>query len=64
MKTVHHTIAQRLPFKTKNNLLITSAFLTGALLLTGCQSTSLSQSSTAAVKQTPSVAKNISISEQ
>ena len=58
MKTVHHTIAQRLPFKTKNNLLITSAFLTGALLLTGCQSTSLSQSSTAAVKQTPSVAKN------
>ncbi|NYR08248.1 hypothetical protein [Psychrobacter sp. BI730] len=57
MKTVHHTIAQRLPFKTKNNLLITSAFLTGALLLTGCQSASLGQSNTAAVKQAPSMAK-------
>jgi hypothetical protein len=57
MKTVPHTIAQRLPFKTKNNLLITSAFLTGALLLTGCQSTSLGQSNTVAVKQAPSVAK-------
>jgi len=57
MKTVHHTIAQCLPFKTKNNLLVTSAFLTGALLLTGCQSTSLGQSSTAAVKQAPSIAK-------
>ncbi|MGP4849093.1 hypothetical protein ACTXGQ_33670, partial [Marinobacter sp. 1Y8] len=57
MKTVHHTIAQRLPFKTKNNLLVTSAFLTGALLLTGCQSTSLGQSNTVAVKQAPSMAK-------
>lgn len=57
MKTVHYTIAQRLPFKTKNNLLITSAFLTGVLLLTGCQSTSLGQSNTAAVKQAPSIAK-------
>ena len=57
MKIVHHTIAQRLPFKTKNNLLVTSAFLTGALLLTGCQSTSLGQSNTAAVKQAPSIAK-------
>ncbi|WP_420230541.1 hypothetical protein ACOBWA_06410 [Psychrobacter sp. ER1] len=57
MKTVHHTIAQCMPFKTKNNLLVTSAFLTGALLLTGCQSTSLGQSNTAAVKQAPSIAK-------
>ena len=57
MKIVHHTIAERLPCKTKNNLLVTSAFLTGALLITGCQSTSLGQSNTAAVKQAPSIAK-------
>lgn len=57
MKTVHHAIAQRLPLKNKSNMLITSAFLTGALLLTGCQSTNLGQSNAVAVKQAPSVAK-------
>ena len=61
MKTDHQTIANHIPSAIKRNTLLTSAFLTGALLLTGCQSTSLSsnanQSNAVTAKQTPAAAK-------
>lgn len=57
MKTVHQVIAGCLSSSINSNVLFTSAFLTGALLLTGCQSTSLGQSNAMAAKQTPAAAK-------
>lgn len=63
MKTEHQAIKNRLSSSIKNNTLFTSAFLTGALLLTGCQSTSLSgnssQSSAASTQLTPAAAKTV-----
>lgn len=61
MKTDHHTIASHISSAIKRNTLLTSAFLTGALLLTGCQSTSIfnntNQSNAMTAKQTPAAAK-------
>ncbi|MBE0441676.1 MAG: hypothetical protein ACTH7W_06005 [Psychrobacter sp.] len=57
MKTVHQAIVGRLPSTIKNHTLLTSVFITGALLLTGCQSTSLGQSSSVTAQQTPTAAK-------
>lgn len=57
MKTVHQNLTLRLPSMVKSNPLLTSVFLSGALLLTGCQSTNLSQSNTVAAQQLPSNAK-------
>lgn len=56
MKTIYKTIALRLPPMMKANHLLTSACLSGALLLTGCQATNISQPNTAA-KPLPSTAK-------
>ncbi|ERL57079.1 hypothetical protein [Psychrobacter aquaticus] len=61
MKTDHQIIASHISSALKKNILLSSAFLTGALLLTGCQSTSLSsnanQSNAMTAKQTPAAAK-------
>ncbi|MBH0006089.1 hypothetical protein [Psychrobacter sp. SWN149] len=57
MKTVHRNIGLRLPSGIKSNQLLTSVLLSGALLLTGCQSTNLGQSNMVAAKQSPSTAK-------
>ena len=73
MKIDHHAIASHIPSAIKTRTLLTSALLTGALLLTGCQSTSLasnlsnnlsnnlsstaSQSNAMTAKQTPAAAK-------
>ena len=56
MKTIYKTITLRLPSMMKANHLLTSACLSGALLLTGCQTTTVSQPNTAA-KPLPSTAK-------
>lgn len=61
MKTDHHAIANKVLSPIKRHALFVSVFLTGALLLTGCQSTgslsSKSQSNTLTAKQTPAAAK-------
>ncbi|MBH0064713.1 hypothetical protein [Psychrobacter sp. SZ93C1] len=57
MKTVQQAIVGRLPSMLKSHTLFTSAFITGALLLTGCQSTNLNQSNTITAQQTPTAAK-------
>ncbi|MEN2750978.1 hypothetical protein AAIR29_04950 [Psychrobacter sp. FBL11] len=62
MKIVHQAIVSsipltRLPSIIKGSVLFSSALLTGALLLTGCQSTSLSQSNAITAKHTPAAAK-------
>ncbi|MEN6670674.1 hypothetical protein AAJP47_09880 [Psychrobacter sp. B38] len=61
MKTNHQAIKHCLSSPIKSNTLFASVFLTGALLLTGCQSTSLSsnsgQSSAMTAKQTSAAAK-------
>lgn len=57
MKTAHQTLTLRLSSMMKNHLLLTSTLLSGALLLTGCQSVNLNQSNTLTVKQSPSTAK-------
>ena len=57
MKTVQQAIVGRLPSMLKSHTLFTSAFITGALLLTGCQSTSLGQSTAITAQQTPTAAK-------
>lgn len=73
MKIDHHAIASHIPSAIKTRTLLTSALLTGALLLTGCQSSSLasnlsnnlsnnlsstaSQSNAMTAKQTPAAAK-------
>lgn len=62
MKTVHQIIANHLPSAStesvfNGNNLFVGALVTGALLLTGCQSTSLDQSNAMTAKQTPVAAK-------
>ena len=62
MKKVHKIIASRLSSASlasvlNGNRLFTGALVTGALLLTGCQSTSLDQSNAMTAKQTPAAAK-------
>ena len=62
MKTVHQIIATRLSSVSlasvlNGNHLFAGVLVTGALLLTGCQSTSLNQSTTMTAKQTPAAAK-------
>ncbi|WP_426241097.1 hypothetical protein [Psychrobacter sp. TWP2-1-2] len=62
MKKSHQIIASRLSSASlasvlNGNRLFAGALVTGALLLTGCQSTSLDQSNAATAKQTPVVAK-------
>lgn len=61
MKTDHNAIANKVLSPIKRHALFVSVFLTGALLLTGCQSTgslsSKSQSNTLTAKQTPAAAK-------
>ena len=62
MKTVHQIIANHLPSAStasvlNGNHLFVGALVTGALLLTGCQSTSLNQSNAMTAKQTPVAAK-------
>lgn len=61
MKKDQQAIANTLLSPIKSNALFASVFLTGALLLTGCQSTSLSsnpiQSNAMTAKQTPAAAK-------
>ncbi|WP_372863391.1 hypothetical protein [Psychrobacter sp.] len=57
MKTAHQTLTLRLSSMMKNHLVLTSTLLSGALLLTGCQSTNLNQSNALIVKQSPSTAK-------
>lgn len=44
MKKAHQTLTLRLSSMMKNHLLLTSTLLSGALLLTGCQSANLNQS--------------------
>lgn len=58
MKTDSHSVTSPLHFTiTKHKALLIGSILSGALLATGCQSTSLSQSNTLATKQTPAAAK-------
>lgn len=62
MKKAHQIIASRLPSASltsalNGNRLFAGALVTGALLLTGCQSTSLNQSNAMTAKQTPAAAK-------
>lgn len=62
MKKAHQIIASHLPSASlasvlKGNRLFAGALVTGALLLTGCQSTSLDQSNAMTAKQTPAAAK-------
>lgn len=61
MKKDQQAIVNTLLSPIKSNALFASVFLTGALLLTGCQSTSLSsnpiQSNAMTAKQTPAAAK-------
>lgn len=62
MKKVHKIIASRLSSASlasvlNGNRLFAGALVTGALLLTGCQSTSLDQSNAMTAKQTPAAAK-------
>ena len=62
MKKSHQIIASRLSSASlasvlNGNRLFAGALVTGALLLTGCQSTSLNQSSAMTAKQTPAAAK-------
>ena len=57
MKKAHQTLTLRLSSMMKNHLLLTSTLLSGALLLTGCQSANLNQSNALTVKQSPSTAK-------
>ncbi len=63
MKTNHQAIKHCLSSPIKNKTLFASAFLAGTLLLTGCQSTSLSNNSNPsnamAKKQTSAVAKTV-----
>ncbi|MDN6275645.1 hypothetical protein [Psychrobacter sp.] len=58
MKPVHQNIVNRLQTSTKGNTLLVSAFLTGAVLLTGCQSTGFSQSNVVSEQQTSAAAKS------
>jgi len=62
MKKVHKIIASHLPSASlasvlNGNRLFAGALVTGALLLTGCQSTSLDHSNATTAKQTPVAAK-------
>ena len=62
MKTVYQIMATSLSSVSlasvlNGNHLFAGALVTGALLLTGCQSTSLNQSTTMTAKQTPAAAK-------
>lgn len=62
MKKVHKIIASRLSSASlasvlNGNRLFAGALVTGVLLLTGCQSTSLDQSNAMTAKQTPASAK-------
>ena len=58
MKTDSHSVTSPLHFTiTKHKALLIGSILSGALLATGCQSTSLAQSNTLATKQTPAAAK-------
>ena len=62
MKKVHKIIASHLPSASlasvfNGNRLFAGALVTGALLLTGCQSTSLDQFNAMTAKQTPVAAK-------
>ena len=62
MKKAHQIIASRLSSASlasvlNGNRLFVGALVTGALLLTGCQSTSLDQSNAMTAKQTPAAAK-------
>lgn len=62
MKKSHQIIASHLPSASlasvlNGNRLFAGAMVTGALLLTGCQSTSLDQSNAMTAKQTPVAAK-------
>ena len=62
MKKAHQIIASRLSSASlasvlNGNRLFAGALVTGALLLTGCQSTSLDQSNAMTAKQTPVAAK-------
>lgn len=59
MKTNHQAVKNRLSSPIKRNTLFASAFLTGTLLLTGCQSTSMGQSSATSAKPTPAAAKTV-----
>ena len=59
MKIVPHTVQNRLSSSIKSSTFLTSAFLTGSLLLTGCQSTGMNQSSAMTAKQTPTAAKTV-----
>lgn len=62
MKKIHQIIASRLwsasfPSVINSHRLFAGTLVTGALLLTGCQSTSLNQSNAMTAKQTPAAAK-------
>ncbi|WP_201616978.1 hypothetical protein [Psychrobacter immobilis] len=62
MKKAHQIIASRLPSASfpsviNSHRLFAGTLITGALLLTGCQSTSLEQSNAITAKQTPAAAK-------
>ncbi len=62
MKKAHQIIASRLSSASlasvlNGNRLFVGALVTGVLLLTGCQSTSLDQSNAMTAKQTPAAAK-------
>lgn len=64
MKKSHQIIASHLPSASlasvlNGNRLFAGALVTGALLLTGCQSTSLDQSNATTAKQTPVAAKTV-----
>ncbi|WP_010198473.1 hypothetical protein [Psychrobacter sp. PAMC 21119] len=57
MKKAHQIIASHLSSVLNGNHLFVGALVTGALLLTGCQSTSLDHSNATTAKQTPVAAK-------
>ena len=62
MKKIHQIIASRLwsasfPSVINSHRLFAGTLVTGALLLTGCQSTNLNQSNAMTAKQTPAAAK-------
>ncbi|WP_201595809.1 hypothetical protein [Psychrobacter fulvigenes] len=58
MKTDSHSVTSPWHFTiTKHKVLLIGSVLSGAILATGCQSTSLGQSNTMATNQTPAAAK-------
>ena len=57
MKTDSHSVTSPWRFTIRSKALLIGSVLSGALLATGCQSTSLGQSNTIAANQTPAAAK-------